>query len=149
MIGKLPIQKNYVDKGKQLVRDGMPIWGTCAGMIVLARKLDGDRPEPLGLIDIEVERNAFGRQIDSFETMISVPVLGSEPFRGVFIRAPIIRGIGSGVKIIAKISETSKPDEQVVAAKQDNILVTSFHPELTDDPRFHDYFSTMISGVSN
>lgn len=139
----------FVDKVKQLVRDGMPIWGTCAGMIVLARKLDGDRPEPLGLIDIEVERNAFGRQIDSFETMISVPVLGSEPFRGVFIRAPIIRGIGSGVKIIAKISETSKPDEQVVAAKQDNILVTSFHPELTDDPRFHDYFSTMISGVSN
>ena len=76
-------------------------------------------------------------------------MLGSEPFRGVFIRAPIIRVIGSGVKIIAKISETSKPDEQVVAAKQDNILVTSFHPELTDDPRFHDYFSTMISGVSN
>ena len=121
----------------------MPIWGTCAGMIVLARKLMGDRPEPLGLIDIEVERNAFGRQIDSFETMISVPVLGSEPFRGVFIRAPIIRVIGSGVKTIAQI------DEQVVAAKQNNILVTAFHPELTDDPRFHDYFSTMISGVRN
>tara|TARA_Y100000590_G_scaffold220686_1_gene249721 strand:- start:5447 stop:6031 length:585 start_codon:yes stop_codon:yes gene_type:complete len=134
----------FINRVKQLARGGMPIWGTCAGMIVLAGKLMGDRPEPLGLIDIEVERNAFGRQIDSFETMISVPVLGSEPFKGVFIRAPIITLIGSGVEIIATID-----NQQVVAAKQNNILVTSFHPELTDDPRFHEYFSTMISGVGN
>ena len=134
----------FVDRVKQLAGDGLPIWGTCAGMIVLAKKLIGDRPEPLGLIDIEVERNAFGRQIDSFETMISVPVLGSESFRGVFIRAPIITLIGSGVEVIAMIDS-----QQIVAAKQNNILVTSFHPELTGDPRFHEYFSAMISGGRN
>ena len=134
----------FVDRVKQLAGDGMPIWGSCAGMIVLARKLIGDRPEPFGLIDIEVERNAFGRQIDSFETMISVPVLGSESFRGVFIRAPIITLIGSGVEVIAMIDS-----QQIVAAKQNNILVTSFHPELTGDPRFHEYFSAMISGGRN
>ena len=131
----------FTDKIKKLAAERMPIWGTCAGMIAIAQKLTSNRPKPLGLIDIEVERNAFGRQIDSFETMVSVPVLGPALFRAVFIRAPIIQFIGPDVEIIAQID-----DERIVAARQSNILVTSFHPELTNDTRFHEYFSTMMSG---
>ncbi|MBF8266686.1 MAG: pdxT [Dehalococcoidia bacterium] len=120
---------------KSAVGEGMPTWGTCAGMIVLAREIVEDRPESLGLIDIQVRRNAFGRQVDSFEADIDVPSLGGAPFRAVFIRAPVIEGIGPGVKPLAYLS-----DHQVVAAQEGHVLVTSFHPELTHDQRFHSYF---------
>ena len=126
---------------KGLVREGMPTWGTCAGMIVLAREITEDRPRPLGLIDIQVRRNAFGRQVDSFEADISVPVLGEQPFRAVFIRAPAIEGIGPGVKPLAHLN-----GHKVVAAQEGHVLVTSFHPELTKDPRFHSYFLKTTSG---
>ncbi len=126
---------------KGRVRDGMPTWGTCAGMIVLARSLVEDRPQPLGLMDIRVQRNAYGRQIDSFETEIPVPALGEERFRAVFIRAPAIESIGPTVEPLACLE-----DGQVVAAREGNLLVTAFHPELTTDTRFHSYFLGMDAG---
>ena len=126
---------------KGRVKEGMPVWGTCAGMIVLAKRLVEDRPQPLGLMDIRVQRNAYGRQIDSFETEIPVPALGEKSFRAVFIRAPAIEEIGSAVETIACLE-----DGQVVAAREGNVLVTAFHPELTSDTRFHSYFLSMDAG---
>lgn len=114
---------------------GMPIWGTCAGMIVVSRNVVEDGLQPMGLIDLDVRRNAFGRQVDSFETDLSVPALGESPFHAVFIRAPIIERLGPRVEILAKLE-----DGTPVAACQDNLMVTAFHPELTDDIRFHRYF---------
>ena len=126
---------------KGRVKSGMPTWGTCAGMIMLARSLVEDRPEPMGLMDIRVQRNAYGRQVDSFETEIPVPALGEKSFHAVFIRAPAIEEIGPDVEPLACLD-----DGQVVAARQGNLLVTSFHPELTDDTRFHSYFLGMDGG---
>ena len=120
---------------RERVRRGMPVWGTCAGMIVLARGLTEDRPEPLGLMDIVVTRNAFGRQVDSFEEDLPIPILGKEPFHAVFIRAPVIRETGEGVEVLASLAKGTP-----VAARQGHMLVTAFHPELTDDPRLHAYF---------
>ena len=124
-----------------LVKGGMPTWGTCAGMIILAKEITEDRPKPLGLMDIRVRRNAYGSQVDSFETDVSVPVLGEDPFHAVFIRAPAIEDIGPEVKSLADLSEHG-----VIAARQENMLVTAFHPELTKDQRFHSYFLSMSSG---
>lgn len=121
------------------VRDGMPVWGTCAGLIMLARELLEDRPTPLGLVDIQVSRNFYGRQADSFEADLPVPVLGDEPFHAIFIRAPAIVGSGPGVEVLARL-----PDGAPVAARQGHMLVTCFHPELTRDTRFHSYFLTMV-----
>ncbi len=125
---------------KGLVKEGMPTWGTCAGMIVLAREITEDMPKPLGLMDIRVRRNAFGRQVDSFEADISVPVLGEETFPAVFIRAPAIEEIGPQVMPLSHLNEHG-----VIAAQQENMLVTAFHPELTQDQRFHSYFLSMAS----
>ena len=111
------------------------MYGTCAGMILVARELvDGDEPL-LSLIDIRVRRNAFGRQLESFETALDVPLLGSRPFPGVFIRAPWIEHAGEKVRVLAQL-----PDGTIVAAEQNNLLVSSFHPELTEDARFHEHF---------
>jgi len=126
---------------KGLAQAGFPIWGTCAGMICLAKKMANNRDvEPLGVMDIIVRRNAFGRQVDSFETDLEVPALGDGPFPAVFIRAPIIEVVGSGVEILGKL-----PDGPVVAARQGKLVVSSFHPELTDDFRFHRYFSQIVA----
>jgi len=111
---------------------GLPIWGTCAGAIVLAKHAtDLDRPN-LALMDIEVRRNAFGRQVDSFEADLQVPALGDTPFHAVFIRAPIIDRAGDGVEVLARLA-----DGTIVAARERNLVATSFHPELTGDVRFH------------
>ena len=131
----------FTDSIKRLIMGGLPVWGTCAGMIVLSKELTEDNPRPLGLIDIRVERNAFGRQVDSFETDVEVPVLGTDLFRAVFIRAPVINEIGTGVASLCELKEHG-----VIAARQDNVLVTSFHPELTEDYRFHEYFVDMVTG---
>jgi 5'-phosphate synthase pdxT subunit len=113
---------------------GHPVYGTCAGMIYVAR--DAGRPQPvLGLIDLGVRRNAFGRQLDSFETDLPIPALGDTPFPAVFIRAPIIGDLGPGVEVLARL-----PDGTPVAARQGTVMVTSFHPELTGDLRLHRYF---------
>ena len=122
------------------VRDGMPTWGTCAGLIVLAGSLTDDRPRPLGLMDVRVQRNGYGRQVDSFEADLHVPELGDDAFRAVFIRAPVIAEVGTGVKTLACLEDGS-----VVAVRQRNMLATSFHPELTADYRFHSYFLSMSS----
>lgn len=128
---------------RKYARSGRPVWGTCAGLILLAKRLLEDRPEPLGLMDTVVARNGFGRQVDSFETELNIAgldVAGTErgPFHAVFIRAPIIMEAGPAVEAIARLD-----DGTIVAARQDNLLVTAFHPELTSDARMHRLFLRM------
>lgn len=122
------------------VQNGLAVWGTCAGMIVLARKLLDKRPEPLGLMDIEVSRNAFGRQIDSFETLLDVSGIPGPPIHALFIRAPLVTNVGADVQILAKV-DGDKP----VAVKEGKLFATAFHPELTNDTRIHEFFSEMAS----
>ncbi|MBI4340314.1 MAG: pyridoxal 5'-phosphate synthase glutaminase subunit PdxT [Chloroflexi bacterium] len=122
------------------VKEGMAVWGTCAGMILLARRLVEDRPEPLGLMDLEVRRNAYGRQVDSFEADIPIKPLGESPFHCIFIRAPKIVNVGGGVQVLGSLAEGG-----VVAAQQGKLLATAFHPELTDDTRFHKYFLDLVA----
>lgn len=121
-----------------------PVWGTCAGAIFLS--MDARRDQPLlGLMDIRVERNAFGRQVDSFELNLSVPALdeSKRPFPAVFIRAPLIEDIGANVDILAQLPDTNG-EGKIVAAQEGHLLATSFHPELTADDRFHRYFLDMV-----
>ncbi len=123
---------------KERIEAGFPVLGTCAGMICLAKRVVNSQEsflEPLEVMDIEVKRNAFGRQVDSFESELSIAVMGEKPYPGVFIRAPLIEKIGPPVRVIARL-----PGGRIVAAQQGNLLVSSFHPELTDDLRFHEYF---------
>ncbi len=130
---------------KEMIQDGFPVLGTCAGMICLARKVSNSQEsylEPLEVMDIEVKRNAFGRQVDSFETDLEIPALGSPLYHAVFIRAPQVEKVGPEVDPVAKL-----PNGVIVAARQQNMLVSSFHPELTDDLRFHQYFLKMVSEV--
>lgn len=122
-----------------LIAGGMPIMGTCAGMILLAKKLSGAEQNSLASMDIDVRRNAFGRQVDSFEVDLDVPALGKDPFHAIFIRAPRIEETGPDVQALARL-----PNGTVVAARQKNLLVAAFHPELTRDKRFHKYFLDMI-----
>ena len=123
---------------RKLAVQGTPIWGTCAGMIMMAKELTEDKPTPMGLMDIQVVRNAFGRQVDSFEADLEVDELGDEAFRAVFIRAPAISRVGKDVRVLASL-----PDGRAVAVQQKNLLATSFHPELAEDLRFHQYFLTL------
>jgi 5'-phosphate synthase pdxT subunit len=118
---------------------GAPIWGTCAGMIMMARELTDVKPTPMGLMDILVVRNAFGRQVDSFEADLEIKPLGLEPFKAVFIRAPVISQVGEDVDVLASL-----PDGRPVAVQQEKLLATSFHPELTRDARLHQYFLSLI-----
>ncbi len=118
-----------------LARGGFPIFGTCAGMILLARQVPTLPAPPLEAIDLEVKRNAFGRQVDSFEVDLEVPAVGPKPFHAVFIRAPYIEKAGPEVQVLASLK-----DGPVVAARQNKIIVASFHPELAEDTRFHEYF---------
>ncbi len=112
-----------------------PVWGTCAGMIVMARNATDLDQETLGIMDVEVERNAFGRQVDSFETNLAIDEIDGSPLHAIFIRAPLIRSFGPAVKVLAEID-----GQGVVAAREGQMLVTSFHPELTSDTRMHEYF---------
>ncbi len=121
--------------------DGLPIWGTCAGMIVMAKGLSDRRPDPLKLMDIEVSRNAFGRQVDSFEADLSVAGLDETPFRAVFIRAPVVDEMGPGVEVLSTLD-----DGRPVAVRQGVLLATAFHPELTGDSRMHRLFADMAEG---
>jgi 5'-phosphate synthase pdxT subunit len=121
---------------------GMPIFGTCAGMILMARRITENNTVTLSLMDITVRRNAFGRQVDSFEADLPIPVLGEKAFPAVFIRAPLIEKCEDNVEVLARLA-----DGTIVAARQSKFLVTSFHPELTDDLRFHQYFLDIINGV--
>jgi 5'-phosphate synthase pdxT subunit len=140
-IGKLAVAYNLMEPLK-LFGQRHAIWGTCAGAIFLSRDVSRDQPL-LGLMDIKVQRNAFGRQIDSFETDLDIPELKQatgtkDDYHAVFIRAPIIESVGDEVKVLASVS-----DGRIVAAQQGHLLVTSFHPELTNDTRFHEYFLSL------
>ena len=122
-----------------LARTGAPLLGTCAGMILLAERIaDGDEPV-FPLIDLEVRRNGYGRQLDSFEADLDVPVLGEEPLHGVFIRAPLVTGVGPNAAVLAR-----DPDGAPVAVRQGRVLATTFHPELTGDRRLHRMLVEMI-----
>ena len=124
----------------ELARSGAPVYGTCAGMIILSRELaDGEDPV-LALLDVAVRRNAFGRQLDSFETELAVPILGDQPVHAVFIRAPIIERTGPGVDVLARLD-----DGRVVAVRERNIVATAFHPELAGETRFHRLVATMAA----
>jgi 5'-phosphate synthase pdxT subunit len=118
----------------------MAVWGTCAGAILLAERADDLDREGLRLMDIDVRRNAFGRQLDSFEADLDVPALGPPPYHAVFIRAPLIERVGPRAETLATLS-----DGTVVAAREGKLLATAFHPELTDDTRFHEYFLTLTA----
>jgi pyridoxal 5'-phosphate synthase pdxT subunit len=128
-------------KVSTLAQNGMPIFGTCAGMIMMAKNVIGNHSETLALMDITVARNAFGRQVDSFETDLDIPVLGKKGFHAVFIRAPLISGCEKSVEVLARLENGT-----IVAARENKMLVTSFHPELTDDLRFHRYFLDIVKG---
>jgi pyridoxal 5'-phosphate synthase pdxT subunit len=129
-----------------LAHEGTPIWGTCAGMILLGKEVDSDtraRQQPLlELMDIGVRRNAFGTQLDSFETELDFPVLGEKHLPAVFIRAPIISQVGPEVEVLSRL-----PDGRPVAARQDNFVATSFHPELTPDNRLHAWFAELVASA--
>jgi 5'-phosphate synthase pdxT subunit len=149
-IGKLAVKYGLMDPIRELAQCA-PIWGTCAGAIFLSRDARRDQPL-LGLMDIAVERNAFGRQVDSFEIELDVPALehlpgqppagngalAPRPFHAVFIRAPLIEQVGPGVEVLARL-----PDGRIVAAQQGRLLATAFHPELTGDDRFHRLFASL------
>jgi len=137
---KLMHSYNLFQSIKELAESNLPIMGTCAGMVLLAKKVSNPDMNTLSLMDIEVRRNAFGRQLDSFETKIAIPLLGDELFPAVFIRAPLIEKAGADVDIIGRL-----PDNSIVATRQGNILALSFHPELSDDSRIHRYFIDLIT----
>lgn len=145
-IGKLMVKYGFVDVIRELHEEGLPIYGTCAGLILLAKRIsEGTQPfdstqgRPLlGLMDIEARRNAFGRQRESFEADLDIAGITPPPFPAVFIRAPWIESVEPGVTIMAEFGG------KVVMARQGNLLVSAFHPELMDDPRIHRYFIEMI-----
>jgi 5'-phosphate synthase pdxT subunit len=152
-IGQVAQQWGLLEPIRAFAQSGRPLWGTCAGMILMAKEVvDGASGQPLlGLMDIAVRRNAFGRQVDSFEADLDVPALGEpsfgraqgrpfdraqgRPFHAVFIRAPLIERVGKGAEVLARLE-----NQTAVAVRQGNLLATAFHPELTDDDRFHRYF---------
>jgi 5'-phosphate synthase pdxT subunit len=140
-ISKLMLTYNLMNEVRNLANNGLPIFGTCAGMILLASKISDLDVEPIGVMDIAVSRNAFGRQKDSFEVELSMPVLGKKPFPGVFIRAPVIKQANGKVEILARLA-----DDTSVAARQGKLLASAFHPELTSDLRFHQYFLDIVAG---
>lgn len=136
-IGKLMRKYDFMDAIRQFSAQGKPIFGTCAGLIVLAERIQGDKEAHLKLMDITVARNAFGRQRESFET--DLPVKGiDETVRAVFIRAPLILEVGSGVEVLSTYKD------EIVTARQGHLLAASYHPELTDDYRLHQYFVEMV-----
>ena len=120
---------------RELILKGFPVWGTCAGLIVMGKTSSNNDETTLAVMDITVKRNAFGRQIDSFETDLDIPILGARPFKAVFIRAPAITKAGAKVEVLAKLS-----DGTIIAARQEKMLATAFHPELSNDFRVHQYF---------
>ena len=132
-IGNLMVDSGLLDGVRSFFNKGGPVWGTCAGMVVAASATTGARQPLLGLMNALVERNGFGRQVHSFEKELEIEGF-EEPFVGVFIRAPFFEDVGPGVEVMGKVNE------RIIAAKGENILVTAFHPELTDDTRLHEYF---------
>lgn len=136
-IGKLATEYGLIEPLREFAKT-KPTWGTCAGMIFLAKDIGHDRQPILGLMDLKVDRNAFGRQIDSFEADLNITGVEGGPFHTIFIRAPIATAAGDGVEVLAKMD-----DNRIVAARQGHLLATAFHPELTGDSRLHAYFLSL------
>jgi 5'-phosphate synthase pdxT subunit len=138
-IARLLIAFGLLEPLRSRIASGLPVWGTCAGAIMLAKRVPGlDRP-PIGVMDITVDRNAFGRQVDSFEAELDLAGIEGGPLRAVFIRAPVIREPGPAVEVLAAL-----PDGRIVACREGQLLATSFHPELTDDSRLHEWFVRLV-----
>lgn len=136
-IGKILRDRSMLNPLREMILSGLPVWGTCAGMILLAKEIENEEHTHIAVMDIKVRRNAYGRQIDSFETMAIIEEVSTDPIPLVFIRAPYIISSGDNVKIIHKVKGN------IVGARQNNIVVTSFHPELTENTEFHRYFLSM------
>ena len=143
VMGKLMIAYDVVEPLRSQLAKGMPAWGTCAGMILLSRETDNALAgQPLlASINMRTRRNAFGAQRESFETMLNVPAIGPEPYHAVFIRGPVVEEVGEGVEVLARIDG---PEPNIVAVRQNRLLATAFHPEVTGDLRFHEYFLGMV-----
>jgi 5'-phosphate synthase pdxT subunit len=145
--GKLAAEFGLIEPLRAFCNTGKPVWGTCAGMIFLAKDVGRKQPV-LGLMDVKVKRNAFGRQVDSFEQDLDILAISSKengqarPFHAVFIRAPMLESVGKDVEVLAKLEDGS-----IVAARQGNLMATSFHPELTQDTRFHRYFIERLGKI--
>lgn len=135
-IARLLIAFELLEPLRERIRGGLPVWGTCAGAILLADDVPALDREPIGVMDMTVDRNAFGSQVDSFEADLDIAGLEGPPLRAIFIRAPVFRRVGEGVEVLAALA-----DGRIVAARQGDLLATSFHPELTDDRRLHRYFA--------
>lgn len=138
-IGKLMVEWGLLERIKARAAAGMGIYGTCAGMILLAKDIVGSSQPRLGLMDTVVQRNAYGRQRESFEADLTVPELGDKPVRAVFIRAPYIVSAGPAVQVLAAVND------RIVLARQGRLLASAFHPELTDDERIHRYFLSLLA----
>ena len=139
-ISKLLSDYGLMEPIRLLAKKGFPIFGTCAGLVLLAKKVPNLQMESIGMMDIEVKRNAFGRQVDSFEADLKIPALHNGTFHGIFIRAPIIEKAERGVEVLCQLN--GKP----VAVRQGKLLACAFHPELTDDLRLHKYFLKLVTG---
>jgi pyridoxal 5'-phosphate synthase pdxT subunit len=146
-IGKLAVAFGLMEPIRELAAEHKPIWGTCAGMILIAREVGRNQPL-LGLMDIKVRRNAFGRQVDSFETSLNIPAIctpqNGSPFHAIFIRAPLIECLNPGIEVLARLDNGI-----IAAAQQGNLLATAFHPELSGDDRFHRYFLSLAENCEN
>ncbi len=142
VIGKMMVESGLLDGVRTFFYQGGAVWGTCAGMVLAASATTGERQPLIGLMNALVVRNGFGRQIHSFEADLDMAIEGfDEPFVGIFIRAPFFEDVGPGVEVLSKLGG------KVVAARADNVLVTAFHPELSDDVRFHRYFLEEVCGI--
>jgi 5'-phosphate synthase pdxT subunit len=143
-IGKLMVIYNLQEVLQRKIQEGVPVWGTCAGLILLAKETDNALlGQPLlASMNIRVRRNAFGSQRESFETDLSVPALGEAPFHTFFIRGPAVESVGPGVEVLATLD-----DGTIVAVREGTLLGTAFHPEVSGDPRFHQYSLRIVQGV--
>jgi len=140
VIARLMADDNLTDEIRELARSGLPVMGTCAGVVLMSKKVFPSTLEPLGIMDISVRRNAFGRQRESFEVELPILALGEPAFPALFIRAPAIERVNGVVEVLARLA-----DDTIVAARQGKLLVLAFHPELTDDLRFHQYFLDIVA----
>ena len=144
-MSNLAVRWGLIEPLRARVGAGMPAYGSCAGMIMLADRIEGGRPDQqtIGGLDVVVRRNAFGRQVDSFEADLDIPVLGDAPVHAVFIRAPWVEAVGAGVDVLGTVA-SGPAAGRIVAVRQGHLLATSFHPELTGDTRVHAYFLQMV-----
>lgn len=145
-MGKLLTDLEMLEPLRARISGGMPVYGSCAGLILLCRNIEGSEQPRLGVLDATVRRNAFGRQVDSFEADLAIPELGAEPLPAVFIRAPVILATGPEVRVLARVEMDGA--ERAVAVRQGRVLATSFHPELTPDTRFHRHFLDICRGAA-